>query len=297
MLEYSHSPASILELKELKIYSFIEANEENIDSKTLQSFGEEWGKFHQFTTDEIDQIGNDYFDLANMLTPDMIALDVGCGSGRWARYLSSKLQFIEAIDPSNAVYVAAAGLHEFKNIRVTQASVSNLPFKDNAFDFVYSLGVLHHVPNTLEAIQNCFKKTKTGGWFLVYLYYNLENRGFIFRSLFTLSTITRRIISMTPSSVKHFLCEVIAVMVYWPLAKFSLLLSFCSERLAMRVPLSYYKKTSFFVMRNDALDRFGTPLEKRFSKKEIWDLLDQTGFVNIQFSSNEPYWHAIAQKP
>ena len=50
-------------------------------------------------------------------------------------------------------------------------------------------------------------------------------------------------------------------------------------------------------MRNDALDRFGTPLEKRFSKIEITDMLAQAGFINIRFSSKEPFWHAIAQKP
>jgi hypothetical protein len=50
-------------------------------------------------------------------------------------------------------------------------------------------------------------------------------------------------------------------------------------------------------MRNDALDRFGTPLEKRFTKTEIEAMLKQCGLTKIQFSNNQPYWHVIAQRP
>ena len=49
-------------------------------------------------------------------------------------------------------------------------------------------------------------------------------------------------------------------------------------------------------MRTDALDRFGTKLEKRFTKKEIKSMLLKSGFVDIQFSENTPYWVALAWK-
>jgi hypothetical protein len=51
------------------------------------------------------------------------------------------------------------------------------------------------------------------------------------------------------------------------------------------------------IIRNDSLDRFGTPLEKRFTKTEIEDLLTDVGFKDIQFSNQTPYWHCIAKKP
>ena len=50
------------------------------------------------------------------------------------------------------------------------------------------------------------------------------------------------------------------------------------------------------MMRTDSLDRFGTLLEKRFSKKEIKFLLEKNGFTNIEFSKYEPYWTAICYK-
>ena len=50
------------------------------------------------------------------------------------------------------------------------------------------------------------------------------------------------------------------------------------------------------IIRNDALDRFGTPLEKRFSKKQIHEMMEEAGLDDIIFSPNEPYWHAIGKK-
>ena len=42
-------------------------------------------------------------------------------------------------------------------------------------------------------------------------------------------------------------------------------------------------------MRTDVRDRFGTPLEKRFSKKQITKMLKKSGLENIKFSDNEPF--------
>src|SRR5688572_6125400 len=123
MVAYSQRETSILETNHIKIYSFLKSVDANLDPKTVLAFGEEWNRFNSFKDLELSTIGNDYFDIAPLPDLNMVALDVGCGSGRWARYLQSKVKFIEAIDPSQAVYVAASQLYEFKNIRVTQASV------------------------------------------------------------------------------------------------------------------------------------------------------------------------------
>ena len=62
------------------------------------------------------------------------------------------------------------------------------------------------------------------------------------------------------------------------------------------IPLSDYRNKSFYIMQNDALDRFGTKLEQRFSKKEISEMLSNAGFGNITFSENTPYWTCISYK-
>lgn len=286
-----------MQCNDVEIPSFIDTNEENVHAKTVQSFGEEWKIFHSFSDEEIKSIGNDYFDLLDFETQRFTALDVGCGSGRWSKYLSPRVNWIEAIDPSMAVCSAVQTLKQCNNVRVSQASVNNLPFHDNTFDLVFSLGVLHHVPDTQGAIVHCYKKIKPGGFFLVYLYYKLDNRNCLYRMLFHIVSSMRLVISKLPLKLKRFICDAIAVSIYLPLAGLSRLVSRLSENAAKKIPLSYYRKTSFYVMRNDAFDRFGTPLEKRFSKKEIQEMLQKAGFINIRFSNREPYWHALAQKP
>lgn len=84
-------------------------------------------------------------------------------------------------------------------------------------------------------------------------------------------------------------------MVYWPLARLSKL----GEKVGCDVsnwPLSFYRHKSFYVLRNDALDRFGTRLEKRFTKAQIFDLMRISGLRDIRFSEAPPYWVAIGWK-
>ena len=89
--------------------------------------------------------------------------------------------------------------------------------------------------------------------------------------------------------------DTLAVLVYYPLARFSLL----AERMGLAVasiPLSYYRNHSFYTMRTDSRDRFGTPLEHRFTRKEIAEMMDAAGLGNVRFSERAPYWCAAGIK-
>ena len=91
------------------------------------------------------------------------------------------------------------------------------------------------------------------------------------------------------------MCEIIAIVIYFPLAKISYFLDILNIDVK-NVPLSIYKDKSFYIMRNDSLDRFGTKYEKRYSTKDIINLFEKTGFYNIKVSSKEPYWCVIGYK-
>lgn len=296
---------NILKTSEIKtpndtISSFLLSNDKNIDEITVNSFGEEWDKFDSFSKEEIENIGNEYFDIVDdsIINKETIVLDVGCGSGRWDYYLADKVKSIEAIDPSDAVVTASQMLQEKNNIRVTQASVGNIPFNDESFDFVMSLGVLHHIPDTQQAVNDAVKKLKKGGHFLVYLYYSLDNRGFFYKLLFRISSLFRSLISKLPSLMKKTVCDIIAFVIYLPLVGLSTIVKdvFKSSDVYKKIPLSYYVGKSLNVIRNDALDRFGTPLEQRFSKKQIKNMLENAGLTKIKFSDNKPFWHAVGKK-
>ena len=97
-----------------------------------------------------------------------------------------------------------------------------------------------------------------------------------------------------PFRLKSLCCEVIAALVYWPLARFA----WSCEKLGSEVdsfPLSAYRKRSFYQMRNDSLDRFGTPLERRFTKVEVQQMMESCGLEKISFRQF-PCWCALGYR-
>jgi SAM-dependent methyltransferase len=281
------------------IYDF-ELKDNNVDIQTVSSFGEEWNAFHQFDEGEIQKLGDEYFDIVSkeMLNSSSSVLEVGCGSGRFVKYLSDKVGYIVGADPSDAIFAADALVGSKKNVCLIKASANDLPFDKESFDFVYSIGVLHHIPNTLRAMQACVDQVKPGGYFLTYLYYDLDNRGFLFRSLFNFSNLIRKGISKLSGKPKRVTCDIIAVVIYMP---FVLLCRFLKsigvkEKFRNRIPLYGYENKSFYIIRNDSLDRFGTPLEQRFTKKQIQTMMESCGLTEIVFSNHIPFWHAVGQK-
>jgi ubiquinone/menaquinone biosynthesis C-methylase UbiE len=296
--DYNIKPGKVFNRK-FKIASFVLDEMDNVDHDVVNSFGEEWTKFNSFSSTEIDKIGKEYFDVlpSELLNKKSSVLDVGCGTGRWSLFLSPKVGFIDAVDPSKAIFSAEQLLKDCSNVRLTLASTSTLPFPDNYYNLVMSIGVLHHIPDTQKAMQDCVRKVKPGGWFYTYLYYNLDNRNKGYKFLFSLINKIRIIVSNLPSSRKKFICDILAISFYMPFVFASRFLhSIGLKKLASKLPLSYYRNKSFFIIRNDSLDRFGTKLEQRFSKKQIETMLLNCGLTEITFSNNTPYWHVIAKK-
>lgn len=271
----------------------------NIDPQTVASFGDEWSRFDQsgMADSEARKVFDAYFAVFPWaaLPPDAEGFDMGCGSGRWARFVAPRVSRLHCIDPSKALDVAQRNLAEFGNVLYHLASVDAPGLPPGSQDFGYSLGVLHHVPDTAAAIQSCVSLLKPGAPLLMYLYYAFDNRPAWFKALWRVSDFARKVICSLPPRLKHSVTDAIAVLVYWPLARLSGVL----ERLDYAVevvPLSSYRHLTFYTMRTDARDRFGTPLEQRFTRQEIETMMRDAGLVDIRFSEAVPYWCAVGIK-
>ena len=271
----------------------------NIDEKTVSSFGDEWSRFDQsgMSNDEARKVFNEYFAVFpwDELLPHAEGFEMGCGSGRWARWVAPKVGILHCIDPSNAIEIARANLSTHGNVSFHLASVDSECLPPNSQDFGYSLGVLHHVPDTAAAIRSCVDLLKPGAPLLLYLYYSFDNRPWWFRAIWRASDLGRQLIYRLPPAIKHLTTDAIASLVYMPLAVLTRLM----ERLGFNVssiPLSYYRKHSFYTMRTDARDRFGTPLERRFSRQKIAEMMKAAGLVNVRFSDAAPYWCVVGDK-
>ena len=186
-------------------------------------------------------------------------------------------------------------LKNFKNINYFRASVDDDIQLTASQDFGYSLGVLHHIPDTQAALSSCVKLLKPGAPFLVYLYYSFDNRSKLYRFIWKVSDLIRRLIFILPSFLKHWLTDCIAILIYYPLTRIALAAERCGIDIS-NIPLSYYKDHSLYTMRTDARDRFGTPLEQRFSKEKIHNMMLEAGLDEIKFSSNAPFWCAVGYK-
>jgi SAM-dependent methyltransferase len=273
--------------------------QKNLDVDTVNSFGDEWSRFDQSALAEIEanKIFDEYFAIFpwDRLPKNAVGFDMGCGSGRWARLMAPRVGHLHCIDPSSALEVAKAALSSATNVSFYQASVDDSPLPPNSQDFGYALGVLHHVPDTAGAIRACVAMLKPGAPFLLYLYYAFDNRSAFFKLLWRCSDLLRRGICNLPAPLKHLLTDSLAVVVYYPLARFALLL----ERMGFEIgsiPLSAYRNRSFYTMRTDSRDRFGTPMEKRFTRKEIAAMMDAAELRDVRFSDRVPYWCAVGMK-
>ncbi len=271
----------------------------NLDPKTVASFGDEWSRFDQsgMNPEEAKKVFGEYFAVFPWvsLSPDAEGFDMGCGSGRWACWVAPRVGRLHCIDPSSAIEVARANLAKMENVVFHRASLDDTILQPESQDFGYSLGVLHHVPDTAAAINSCVALLKRGAPLLLYLYYAFDNRPAWFRALWRVSDGFRRIVYRLPAGLKHGVTDAIATGIYWPFARLSCAL----EKLGVAVhgiPLSYYRNHTFYTMRTDARDRFGTPLEKRFTRAEIEQMMCSAGLDEIRFSDGAPYWCAVGIK-
>ncbi len=274
------------------------SQEENIDKTVISGFGDEWQHFNRVDISDYDRIVEDYFRIFpwDCIPPNAEGFDLGCGTGRWAKYISMRVGTLHCIDASiEALRVAQKNLDGIPSVKFHHASVDAIPIPDGSADFGYSLGVLHHVPDTGAGIEACVRKLKPNAPLLIYLYFNFDNKPPWYRWLWSLSEYLRKGISRMPYPARYAVCQTLAFIVYWPLSRLARFV----EKFGMNVdsmPLAYYRDKSMYVLRTDALDRFGTRLEQRFTKIEIERMMRSAGLERIIFSDKRPYWVVLGFK-
>ena len=97
--------------------------------------------------------------------------------------------------------------------------------------------------------------------------------------------------------LKRTVSDILAVFLYMPFILLARMFDKLGlKKLALRMPLTAYRYQTWNIIRNDSLDRFGTPLEQRFSKKQVEDIMRACGLVDIKFSDQIPFWHAIGRR-
>jgi SAM-dependent methyltransferase len=264
----------------------------------IAGFDDEWAHFRDVATADQSQVFDLYFDLvpASWFAPGLTVLDAGSGAGRWTHKVAERGPRVIAVDLGQSIEVTRANTPPDR-VGCVQADLAALPLAPDAVDWAYSLGVLHHTEAPEAGLANLVRSVRPGGVVLLYLYYALDQRGPLFRGVFQAVDLARRVISRQPRSAARAIATVIAATVYWPLARGGAIVERAgAPGLAAKLPLSFYRHLSFATMRNDSLDRFGTRLERRYTRAQVQDLMRGAGLVDVRISDSPPYWHGVGSK-
>lgn len=141
------------------------------------SFSKEWNWFDRTQLDRPDEQrteSREAFELKTGFSPTDLAgktvLDVGCGMGRFAEVVCAHGGRVVGVDLSVAVEAAQRNLGARPDTAFLQADVFDLPLRAGSFDLIYSLGVLHHTPDTRAAFSQLPRLLKPGGKIAIWVY-------------------------------------------------------------------------------------------------------------------------------
>jgi SAM-dependent methyltransferase len=258
---------------------FVDLPPDDMARRTQASFGYEWTHFSDWRQSGTMNF-NDYFqgvDLASLL--GRTVLDAGCGMGRHARQVAPFAGRVIAVDFSRAIDQASQNVSEMSNVACVQADLLALPLADASFDFVYSLGVLHHLAATERALAALVEKLRPGGRLRVYLYW--KRHGWAGR-LLRLVEAARGLTTRMPFGPLRALCWVLSVILSAGVVLPYRALSALGATRHGSWPLFVYSRYPFAVLYNDQFDRFSAPIEKRYDADEVRSLLESVGLIDIE---------------
>lgn len=248
-------------------------------ARTARSFQYEWSHFSQMRREWERNFLAYMAPRPPSFFTGLRVLDAGCGSGRHAYYAAQYGADVWAVD-LGAADVARRNTADSRKVHVVQADLHRLPFEPRSFDFVYSLGVLHHLPDPEGAFRNLLRYVRPGGEVQIYLYGKAESVG----KRATLGAISamRRVTTRLPHSLVHGLSYLaaLAVFVVFVLPRRAGRRVPALRGLTEKLPMGAYADYPFRVCVNDQFDRFSAPVENRYGKPDVEGWLERAGLEN-----------------
>src|SRR6185295_17048420 len=201
-----------------------------------------------------------------------------------------------AIDLGPAVEVASRNTASVGQAQVVQADLHKPPFALESFDFIYSIGVLHHLPDPEPAFRNLLRFLKPGGEIQIYLYWKPERQP-IKSLLLSGVTAARQVTTRMPHSAVYALAYPSAMAAFllfvWP---YRMMKQVGLKSLAEDLPMKQYASFPFRVCVNDQLDRFSAPIENRYTRQDVADWLNRAQLEKTKV--NAAYgWIGTGRKP
>lgn len=231
-----------------------------------------------------------HLDFMQEVIPEKIArgscgLEIGCGCGWDIFYLAKDNPALRmvGIDISDGVHGAGELNRNLTNVNIIKGSAVDMPLKNEVCDFVYSFGVLHHIPDYKKAFLEINRVLKKGSPCFLYLYEDHAQNPIKSLGIKITNIIRKVTVKIPPRILYIFSCLISPV--------FMVIFSY-PARIFKKYRLTYklYEKmpfnfgTSLFSLRGDIYDRFSVPVEHRFGRNELYRIFNEFNFYNIQIT-------------
>ena len=270
-------------------------DDKSLRARTYASFGFEWQRFSSNLSSYRDNFEWYREPLGDVALAGRSVLDAGCGMGRHTHQFLRTGARVVAVDASGAIDVAARNNPSASALFV-QGDILNLPVRPGSFDVVCCLGVLHHLESTGEALRQLVKAARPGGTLLLYLYHDPGEFSRLRGALIGIVSALRQITTRLPMRVLHPVAAMIAALLYGAYVGPMKALARLGVDTVRRWPLGQYVDYPFRVLWNDQFDRFSAPLEKRYRRAAVEDLLAQAGLTDIRILGGYG-WRIAARVP
>jgi len=262
----------------------------NKKKDSINDFGKQF-KYHS----EIDDYWGSLEMLKDIVKPfdlnlvkNKIICEIGVGSGRILKNLIKlSPKKIYAIDPSEAIEIAKKN-NEGSEVEILFKKISGqmINFK-NEIDYIFSLGVIHHIPEAEIVCKKIYESLKPKGKFVIWLYGKEGNELylFIFNNL-------RKITRFMPDKLLNLFSIFLNLLL-------SIYIFFCKY---LNLPLRNYilnviKKCSFEKRKYIIFDQLNPSYSKYYTRKDVETLLSKSGFNKFEIVNRHQYsWTAIAEK-
>ena len=240
----------------------------------VESFSFEWDIFRKVQLDSINRTTESEetfkektgFDLSS--AKGKLFLDAGCGAGRFMEVVVKYGGIVVGVDLSFAVDSAFDNIGLKEGVHIIQADIFNLPFREGAFDFIYSIGVLHHTPDTRSAFLRLPRFLKSGGEIAIYVYDYYKLRFLI------ISQIWRRITTKLPKRLLYLMSYAAVPLYYiWKIP-------FIGLPMQIIFPINMHKSWRWRVL--DTFDWYSPKYQHKHTYYEVYRWFKEGGLSNIE---------------
>ncbi len=264
---------------------------DRLRQRTIDDFGEQWQAYTE---------NRGYYASAALLADvfgplldlDAIAgarvAEIGAGTGRFVRlFADAGARHIIAVEPSRAMAVLKRNTaSDQANITYLEVPGDQLP-PSGDLDLVFSIGVLHHIPDPAPVMRAMLGALRPGGRCAIWVYGAEGNRAYLL-ILYAMLTVTRRL--------PHRLLAALVWLLYWPLA------AYMHAARVLPLPLAKYMREVLLrfdppTRRLVLYDQLNPAYAKYYREAEVRRLLIDAGFSDVRLYHRHGYsWAAVARK-